>query len=163
MKDDPKKYAARDDWFTGGWPGGEVGLKESFIQEPFETPVTSSPLNPMPTDVQGNDTVYVGKGKWAKDVDAKKFAARDNLLTGGWAGGEVGLKLEKQLKLKVGDYVAIKNSGGLFSFLQSGDSRKTGTIKKVEVSNGKVTASVAVLPFDNVVVFNGDQLELIEK
>ena len=43
MKDDPKKYAARDDWFTGGWPGGEVGLKESFIQEPFETPVTSSP------------------------------------------------------------------------------------------------------------------------
>ena len=33
----------------------------------------------MPTDVQGNDTVYVGKGKWAKDVDAKKFAARDNL------------------------------------------------------------------------------------
>ena len=44
--------------------------------------------------------------------------------------------------------MAIKNSGGLFSFLQSGDSRKTGTIKKVEVSNGKVTASVAVLPFD---------------
>ena len=117
----------------------------------------------MPTDVQGNDTVYVGKGKWAKDVDAKKFAARDNLLTGGWAGGEVGLKLEKQLKLKAGDYVAIKNSGGLFSFLQSGDSRKTGTIKKVAVSNGKVTASVAVLPFDNVVEYNGDQLELIEK
>ena len=33
VKDDPKKYAARDDWFTGGWPGGEVGLKEGFARE----------------------------------------------------------------------------------------------------------------------------------
>lgn len=30
VKDNPKKYASRDDWFTGGWPGGEVGLKEGF-------------------------------------------------------------------------------------------------------------------------------------
>ena len=33
VTDDPKKYAARDDWFTGGWPGGEVGLKEGFARE----------------------------------------------------------------------------------------------------------------------------------
>ena len=44
------------------------------------------------------------------------------------------------------------------------DTRKTGTIKKVEFSkSGKVTVQVAVLPFDNVVEFNGDQIEVIDK
>ena len=33
--DDPSKYASRDGWFTGGWPGGEVGLKERFNKEAF--------------------------------------------------------------------------------------------------------------------------------
>ena len=161
VKDDPKKYAARDDWFTGGWPGGEVGLKESFIQEPFETPVESSPLNPLPEDVAGEDTVYLGKGKFVK-ADATKFAARDNLLTGGWAGGEVALKNGDALRLKPGDYVAIKNQG-FFSFFQGG-SRKTGTVKKVEWSKaGSATVTVSVLPFDNVEQFPGDALEKIEK
>ena len=35
------------------------------------------------------DTVYVGKGKFVKD-DARKYPSRD-ALTGGWAGGEVGM------------------------------------------------------------------------
>jgi len=44
------------------------------------------------------------------------------------------------------------------------DARKTGTVKKVEFDkSGKVTVSVALLPFDNVVEFNGDQLEIIEQ
>jgi hypothetical protein len=160
VKDDPKKYAARDDWFTGGWPGGEVGLKESFIQEPYETPVQSSPLNPLPEDVAGEDTVYLGKGKFVK-ADAKKFAARDNLLTGGWAGGEVALKNGDALRLKPGDYVAIKNKG-FFSFFQGAE--KTGTVKKVEWSKaGNATVTVSVLPFDNVETFPGDALEKIEK
>ena len=36
--DDPSKYASRDGWFTGGWPGGEVGLKERFNKEAFVAP-----------------------------------------------------------------------------------------------------------------------------
>ena len=160
VKDDPKKYAGRDDWFTGGWPGGEVGLKESFIQEPFETPAQSSALNPLPEDVAGDDTVYLGKGKFVK-ADAKKFAARDNLLTGGWAGGEVALKNGDALRLKPGDYVAIKNKG-FFSFFQGAE--KTGTVKKVEWSKaGNATVTVSVLPFDNVETFPGDALEKIEQ
>ena len=163
IKDDPKKYASRDDWFTGGWPGGEVALKESFIQEEYETPAPSSDLNPLPDDVAGEDTVYLGKGKFAK-ADAKKFAGRDNLFTGGWAGGEVALKNGDALKLKPGDYVAIKSSGGFFSFLSSSDTRKTGTVKKVESNkSGNVTVTVTVLPFDNVEEFSGDQLEKIDK
>ena len=161
MRDDPKKYAGRDDWFTGGWPGGEVGLKESFINEPFEPAVKSSPLNPLPEDVAGDDTVYLGKGKFAK-ADATKFAARDNLLTGGWAGGEVALKNGDALKLKPGDYVAIKSSG-FFSFLRSNGGKRTGTVKKVEWSkSGNATVTVSVLPFDTVEDFPGDALEKLE-
>jgi hypothetical protein len=33
IKDDPRRYAGRDDWFTGGWPGGEVGLKQGLNVE----------------------------------------------------------------------------------------------------------------------------------
>ena len=162
VKDDPKKYASRDDWFTGGWPGGEVGLKEGFINEPFEKPPPSSPLNRMPEDVEGDDVVYVGKGKFARGVDATKFSGRDNLLTGGWAGGEVGLKVGEKLKLKPGDYVEINGAGGILAFLKGG--KKTGTVKKVEVGNmGNVKVTVAVLPFDNVEVFNGDQIVKIDE
>ena len=40
--DDPRRYASRDDWFTGGWPGGEVGLKEGVIAETFTAPAGTS-------------------------------------------------------------------------------------------------------------------------
>ena len=36
------------------------------------------------------DEVYVGQGKWNKG-DAAKMPGRDGVLTGGWAGGEVGM------------------------------------------------------------------------
>ena len=101
--------------------------------------------------------VYIGKGKWVQD-DESKYAARDNWFTGGWPGGEVGLK--------DGDYVQIKKkSGGFFGFLGTitGGPAKTGTVKKVEADkSGKVQVSVSVLPFDNVVVFSGDELEKID-
>jgi len=166
VQDDESKYAARDNWFTGGWPGGEVGLKEGFIQEPFEKPSQAQKqYDELPDDAKGEDDIYVGKGKYVKG-NAKKFAGRDNLLTGGWAGGEVGLKNAEQLKLKVGDYVQIKKkSGGFFGFLGTitGGPAKTGTVKKVEADkSGKVQVSVSVLPFDNVVVFSGDELEKID-
>ena len=44
--DDPRRYASRDDWFTGGWPGGEVGLKEGFIAETFTAPAGTSGMMP---------------------------------------------------------------------------------------------------------------------
>ena len=72
------KYAARDNWFTGGWPGGEVGLKEGFIQEPFEKPSQAQKqYDEFPDDAKGEDDIYVGKGKYVKG-NAKKFAGRDN-------------------------------------------------------------------------------------
>ena len=50
---------------------------------------------------QGDDDIYIGKargdyqgeGRFRKG-NAKMFAGRDNLLTGGWAGGEAALKLK---------------------------------------------------------------------
>ena len=109
--------------------------------------------------------VYIGKGKYVKG-DAKKFAGRDNLFTGGWAGGEVSLKNAEQLKLKVGDYVQIKQkSGGIFGFFATitGGPPKTGTVKKVEAGkSGAVKVTVSVLPFDNAVVYSGDELEKID-
>ena len=41
------------------------------------------------SDAGESGKVYVGKGKWLKD-DARKYPSRTT-LTGGWAGGEVGL------------------------------------------------------------------------
>ena len=166
IQDDDAKYASRDDWFTGGWPGGEVGLKEGFIQEPFEKPSgVQAEEYDLPEDYKGEDTVYIGKGKYVKG-DAKKFAGRDNLFTGGWAGGEVSLKNAEQLKLKVGDYVQIKEkSGGIFGFFATltGGPPKTGTVKKVEAGkSGAVKVTVSVLPFDNAVVYSGDELEKID-
>ena len=77
VQDDESKYAARDNWFTGGWPGGEVGLKEGFIQEPFEKPSEAQKqYDELPDDAKGEDDIYVGKGKYVKG-NAKKFAGRD--------------------------------------------------------------------------------------
>jgi hypothetical protein len=55
-------------------------------------------LRSLPEDVKGEDTVYLGKGKFAK-ADAKKFAGRDDKgwFTGGWAGGEIALKNGEQV------------------------------------------------------------------
>jgi hypothetical protein len=143
VKDDPKKYAARDDWFTGGWPGGEVGLKESFIQEPYETPVQSSPLNPLPEDVAGEDTVYLGKGKFVK-ADAKKFAARDNLLTGRLGRRRGGFEKRRRASPEARRLRRDQEQGFLLFFQ---GAEKTGTVKKVEWSKaGNATVTVSVLP-----------------
>ena len=77
---------------------------------------------------------------------------------------EAALKLKDQLKLKKGDYVAIKGSGGIFAMFSKEDTRKTGTVTKVEFDGkGKVIVDVKMLPFDNVEQFNGDQVEAIQK
>jgi hypothetical protein len=150
VNDDPKKYAGRDNWFTGGWPGGEKALKEVFVKEnPGEKPKSEAKkMGDLPDYAQGEDDIYVGKGRFVKG-DAKQFAGRDNLFTGGWAGGEVGLKVGDKLKLKKGDLVKVKASGGLFGM--GGKPARVGTVRKVNVkSNGDCTVEVAVLPFDRV-------------
>ena len=158
VEDDPKKYAGRDNWFTGGWPGGEKELKEIFIQEELKnakaakTAAEPKPVGELPEDVRGEDDVYVGKGRFVKG-DASKFAGRDNLFTGGWAGGEVGLKVGDKLKLKKGDLVKIKATGGFLGF--GGSPERAGTVRKVNVkSNGDCTVEVAILPFDKVETFD---------
>ena len=69
VKDDPKKYAARDDWFTGGWPGGEVGLKEGFAREDG---AGASKSEMLPAgDVRRGRTPAVGASRddWDADSD----------------------------------------------------------------------------------------------
>ena len=153
VEDDPRKYAGRDNWFTGGWPGGEKALKEVFIKEnPGEIPKATKKEGLLPDYAQGEDDIYVGKGKYVKG-DAKQFAGRDNLFTGGWAGGEVGLKVGDKRKLKPGDLVKVKATGGFFGV--GGQPERVGTVRKVNVKkNGDCTIEVAVLPFDRIETFD---------
>lgn len=109
----PKLFPGRDDLFTGGWAGGEAGLwvqREEFKKElesgkakkatsGKEAPVSS------PWSKKGQ-SIYVGFGKEEEDFKAKasgakgriiyddisKYPGRDDLLTGGFAGGERGLR-----------------------------------------------------------------------
>ena len=154
VEDDAKKYAGRDNWFTGGWPGGEKALKEVFIQEELKATkgkqATSDAVSDreLPDYSKGSYKVYVGKGKYVEG-DAKQFAGRDNLLTGGWAGGEVNLKVGQALKLKNGDLVKIRAGGGFFGI--GSKPERVGTVRKVNTKkNGDATVEVAVLPFDRV-------------
>ena len=163
VEDDPKKYAGRDNWFTGGWPGGEKELKEIFIQEELKNAkaadakkAAAKPVGDLPEDVRGDDDVYIGKGRFVKG-DASKFAGRDNLFTGGWAGGEVNLKVGDKLKLQKGDLVKIKATSGFLGF--GGSPERAGTVRKVNVKkNGDCTVEVAILPFDKVETFDSSLL-----
>ena len=74
MKDDPKKYAARDDWFTGGWPGGEVGLKEGFAREDG---AGASKSEMLPAgDVRRGRTPAVGASRDDWDADSQSGTLR---------------------------------------------------------------------------------------
>ena len=73
----------------------------------------------------------------------------------------MGLKLEKQLKLKKGDYVAIKNSGGLLlpsvrRLPQDGHHQEGRGLQR----QGHRLRRRA--PLRQRREYNGDQLELIE-
>lgn len=105
---DNGEYEPERSPLTGGFGGGEKGLKK-FVQEkgiPYGPDVNyvkeeyrqvADPAKPIG---KGKDLIYVGKPKGAKEVDDKtKFVKDDarlypdrNALTGGFAGGEVGLK-----------------------------------------------------------------------
>ena len=111
--DDPKKYPGRDDLLTGGWAGGEAGLwikREEFKKE-LEASKTKSDVKEPPKKVgksspwsKNGEPIYVGFGKDELDLkasgvkgrviydDVAKYPGRDDLLTGGFAGGERGLR-----------------------------------------------------------------------
>ena len=76
----PKKYPGRDNELTGGWAGGEVGLK-AFVASSTSTAgpagaakKPSAAREPQPI-AKGSDSVYLGKGRFIKD-DAKKVGCR---------------------------------------------------------------------------------------
>lgn len=108
VTDDPNKYPEKNE-YVGGWAGGEVGLKQ-FVQDyekslaspppSSKLPVKEKPVKPIG---KGSDTIYIGhektdfegkrqgvQGRVIKD-DARKYPERTE-LTGGFAGGELGLK-----------------------------------------------------------------------
>ena len=67
VKDDPRKYAARDDWFTGGWPGGEVGLKEGFARAELDAGASKKEMLPA-GDVRRGRTPAVGATRISGDA-----------------------------------------------------------------------------------------------
>ncbi|PSC72158.1 hypothetical protein C2E20_4510 isoform A [Micractinium conductrix] len=98
--DDPSKYPQRSE-YTGGWAGGEKGLKEFVAATQREKELNGAPAKkagkaaraPQPI-AKGSDTIYLGNGRTIVD-DAKKYPER-NELTGGFAGGELGLQYFKE-------------------------------------------------------------------
>lgn len=95
--DDPSKYPGRNA-LTGGFAGGEVGLKNFVAENGIDSVSgkTSEKAEPA-TGKAGKNGIYVGKGRFLKDDSTNeskvmKMSARDNSLVGGFAGGEVGLK-----------------------------------------------------------------------
>ncbi|EFN54801.1 hypothetical protein CHLNCDRAFT_52757 [Chlorella variabilis] len=85
---------------AGGWAGGEKGLKEFVAAYQREVELNGAPKKeakpvraPQPI-AKGSDTIYLGNGRVIKD-DASKYPTR-NELTGGFAGGELGLSVFKE-------------------------------------------------------------------
>ena len=95
--DDPSKYPGRNA-LTGGFAGGEVGLKNFVAESGIDSvPGNASEKAEPATGKAGKNGIYVGKGRFLKDDSTNeskvmKMSARDNSLVGGFAGGEVGLK-----------------------------------------------------------------------
>ncbi|KAI8101363.1 hypothetical protein M9435_001469 [Picochlorum sp. BPE23] len=97
IEDVPDKYPDRNA-LTGGFAGGEVGLKQFVASNPGDLGKKGSKEEASSSSNKSSkDGIYVGKGKFVKD-DPKsnerlvmKRSGRDSPLVGGFAGGEVGL------------------------------------------------------------------------
>jgi len=115
IMDNPSKYPTRDE-LTGGWAGGEAALVVQ--REEFKKELLANKTAPgKPSGPKGNkssigpDAIYVGFGKDELDIkaagikgrviydDISKYPSREDGLggllmglTGGFAGGERGLR-----------------------------------------------------------------------
>jgi hypothetical protein len=90
------KNSARDNSLTGGFAGGELFLKETFLKE-LEASKPAKDAKPAAPKAGLKKGLYIGKGRYLPDDGSNaalaiKRSARDNSLTGGFVGGEVGLK-----------------------------------------------------------------------
>lgn len=122
--DDGTKYPEKNE-YTGGWAGGEAGLKQ-FIEEckreqelnaaAKAEKVAGNAREAQPLG-KGSDVIYLGysnvearksgeKGRVLK-ADGRKYPERTS-LTGGFAGGELGLKAYVQS----GDVPIANGAGG---------------------------------------------------
>lgn len=120
VKDNPEKYPDRT-VLTGGWAGGEMGLKQ-FVKEAPKG--EKKPIDVRRETPSGDGKeIYLGfakdelelrksgaKGRFIKD-DPRKYPGKEDLgifpgITGGFAGGEKGL----QEFVKSGD-VKLKPAG----------------------------------------------------
>ena len=100
--DDPALYPDRTE-LTGGWAGGEVGLKTwAAANAPSAKEGTPAPAEktPPPTGAKpatpGGAGIYIGRGLVIQD-DPAKYADKESLgplsnVTGGFAGGERGVQ-----------------------------------------------------------------------
>lgn len=80
------------------------------------------------------DEVYVGQGKWNKG-DAKKLPGRDGVLTGGWAGGEVGMWQFREEESRQGGKFG---PWGDAESVESGD-KDDGSITEVDATSSTTT------------------------
>lgn len=99
IEDDPSKYPGRDNAYTGGFAGGETGLKNFVAKEgiPYSSPKSAAAEGAQKASSGKTSGIYVGKGRFVEDDKSNaskvmKLSARDSSLVGGFAGGEVGLK-----------------------------------------------------------------------
>jgi hypothetical protein len=97
LVDDPSKYPDRTE-LTGGFAGGEAGLK-AFVAAAAGGPPPAKPAGKGAGSEArvGGKGLYVGMGRYLPDdasprAKAMAASARDSQLTGGFAGGEVGLR-----------------------------------------------------------------------
>ena len=104
IRDDPKKYPAKEDlgFFagaTGGWAGGEAGLwklREEVIAGKAGKPKAAAKPAAAAAAKPAAGAVYVGKGRFIED-SPEKYPGKEDLgffagATGGFAAGEKGLK-----------------------------------------------------------------------
>ena len=80
------------------------------------------------------DEVYVGQGKWNKG-DAAKMPGRDGVLTGGWAGGEVGMWQFREEESRQGGKFG---PWGDAESVESGD-KDDGSITEVDATSSTTT------------------------
>ena len=129
VRDDPKKYAARDDWFTGGWPGGEVGLKAGFARED-DTGASKSDMLPA-GDVRRGRTPAVAA---RRDDDANR-RANSGTLPSFPSDGEPnrdGASANQDAAVRAAKYALVKRLAALDRGVAADDADRQATNALVE-------------------------------